>query len=109
MGGLNGSVQGTGPEYGYLWIGELYRDDVVNRFGGNSEEALETNRWVPCGDPVSLFNNDGIEVIPQLKISFEKLDTFDNLYKNLQTLFEVINSIFASFDGRFFSQSELKT
>ena len=56
-----------------------------------------------------LFKNDGIELIPQLKISFERLDTFNNLYQNLQTLFANIQTIFANFGGSFFNQKELET
>lgn len=39
---------------GYLWLGELYRDNVQNRFGGQTEEAFEQNQWLPCGDSVPL-------------------------------------------------------
>lgn len=56
-----------------------------------------------------LFRNDGIEVIPQLKISIERLDTFNNLYQNLQSLFVNIQTIFANFEGSFFNQKELET
>lgn len=55
-----------------------------------------------------LFRNDGIEVIPQLKMSFERLDTFNNLYQNLQSLFANIQTIFANFEGSFFNQKELE-
>jgi ATP-dependent DNA helicase RecQ len=56
-----------------------------------------------------LFKSDGIEVIPQLKISFERLETFTKLYQNLQSLFANIQTIFANFEGSFFNQEELKT
>lgn len=56
-----------------------------------------------------LFRNDGIEVIPQLKMSFERLDTFNNLYQKLQSLFANIQTIFANFEGSFFNQKELET
>ena len=56
-----------------------------------------------------LFKNDGIEVIPQIKISFERLDTFNNLYQNLQSLFTNIQTIFANFEGSFFNQKQLET
>ncbi len=55
-----------------------------------------------------LFRNDGIEIIPQLKISFERIDTFRNLYQNLHALFENIQAIFANFEGSFFNQKELE-
>lgn len=56
-----------------------------------------------------LFRNDGIEVIPQLKMSFERLDTFNNLHLSLQSLFANIQTIFANFEGSFFNQKELET
>jgi hypothetical protein len=57
----------------------------------------------------NLFRNDGIEVIPQLKISFERLDTFTKLYQNLQSLFANIQTVFAKIEGSFFNQDELKS
>jgi ATP-dependent DNA helicase RecQ len=56
-----------------------------------------------------LFRNDVIEVIPQLKISFERLDSFTNLYKKLQSLFVNIQTVFANFEGSFFNQEQLKS
>jgi RecQ family ATP-dependent DNA helicase len=56
-----------------------------------------------------LFKNDAIEVIPQLKISFERLDTFTNLYQKLQSLFANIQTVFANFEGSFFNQEQLKS
>lgn len=40
-----------------LWVGELYRANVSNRFGGTSKEAIENNVWLPCGEPVELNKN----------------------------------------------------
>lgn len=54
-----------------------------------------------------LFRNDEIEVIPQLKISFERLDTFNHLHHSLQTLFTNIKKVFSIFEGTFFSQEQL--
>lgn len=55
-----------------------------------------------------LFRDDGIEVIPQLKMSFERLDTFKNLYQSLQSLFANIQTIFANFEGSYFNQKEFE-
>lgn len=55
-----------------------------------------------------LFRSDKIEVIPQLKMSFERLGTFNNLYQNLQSLFANIQTIFANFESSFFNQKELE-
>lgn len=42
-------------DYGFFWLGELYRDmPISERFGGTSEEALKGNHWLPCG-PITLF------------------------------------------------------
>lgn len=43
--------------YPILWLGQLYRDDdnIKNRFGGNTDEALQANKFVPCGEPVELY------------------------------------------------------
>lgn len=57
----------------------------------------------------NLFRNDGIEVIPQLKMSFERLNTFNNLYQNIQSLFANIQTVFANFGGLFFNQKEFET
>lgn len=56
-----------------------------------------------------LFRNDGIEVIPQLKMSFERLDSFKNIYNKLGVLFINLTGIFTSFGGKFFNQKELET
>ncbi len=53
-----------------------------------------------------LFKNEDFELIPQLKISFERLDTFNNIYEALKLLFENIKSIFNLFDGAFFNQNQ---
>lgn len=54
-----------------------------------------------------LFKNDEIEVIPQLKMSFERLDTFKNLYQKLQDLFTNLQNIFSNTDG-YFSQKDFE-
>lgn len=38
-----------------FFLAELYKDTDSNlRFGGTSQEALENNTWVPCGEAMSL-------------------------------------------------------
>lgn len=48
----------------YLWLCEIYRDSVDNKFGGTSKEALLNNLWLPAGPAVSLTNDGetGVEV-----------------------------------------------
>ena len=40
--------------YYYFLVGELYRDNVSNRFGGTNSAAILNNTWLPCGDLVEL-------------------------------------------------------
>lgn len=80
---VNGSYYGYGPEYGWLWIGEIYNDSVQNKFGGQTEEAFENNQWIPCGEPISLINEDGIA--PNVKIQWTEGDTYYQRYDHLKT------------------------
>lgn len=64
----------------YLLIGELVRDNVINKFGGNSAEAIRQNLWIPAGRPVSIPTQDADIVIP-----FEYGDTWYARYDCLKT------------------------
>lgn len=66
-----------------LWIGELYNDNVVNRFGGTSEEALEANRWVAAGPVVNLVN--GSSAVTSARIIYNEGDTYFQRYDCLKT------------------------
>lgn len=48
-------------EYPYLFISELYRDSSMlqNAFGGNTEEAIKNNLWLPASQSVPI-NSDSI-------------------------------------------------
>jgi hypothetical protein len=74
------------PKSGYLWIGELYNPDVneETRFGGKSEEAIENNTWVPCGEPVSLTEDDGT-VKSSITLEYTEGDTYYQRYDCLKT------------------------
>jgi len=39
----------------YLYLAEIYRENIETKFGGDAETAF--NAFVPCGDAVSLTNN----------------------------------------------------
>lgn len=39
-----------GSHYPFLWLGELVKEDVVNRFGGSSMEAIRSNTWYVAGE-----------------------------------------------------------
>jgi ATP-dependent DNA helicase RecQ len=55
----------------------------------------------------NLFKDDNIELIPQLKISFERLDSFSSVFSNLQSLLNIVQDIFANSNG-YFNQNELQ-
>lgn len=42
--------------YGWLWLAEIYNPTISDdsRFGGKSDDAIENNIWVPCGQPIDV-------------------------------------------------------
>lgn len=83
--GITGDVSMMGGiQYGWLWLGELYNDNVQNRFGGQTEEAFENNVWLPCGDPISLVDtsNGGKSSVT---IRWEEGDTYFQRYDHIKT------------------------
>lgn len=65
-------------DYGYLFLGELYRDEnKATDFGGVTEEALRYNLWLPAGEPVDITNNT--------KLSYTYGDTWYTRYDCLKT------------------------
>lgn len=83
--GITGDVSRIGGiQYGWLWLGELYNDNVQNRFGGQTEEAFENNVWLPCGDPISLVDtNNGVK--SSVTIKWEEGDTYFQRYDHIKT------------------------
>ena len=55
----------------------------------------------------NLFKDDHIDLTPQLKMSFERLDSFNNIFNKLQNLLNAVQTIFANSDG-FFKQDEFQ-
>lgn len=68
----------------YYLIGELYRDTVQNRFGGDSYSAISRNQWSACGSIQRLTTTEGTILTP---ISLEGVegDTFFQRYDHLNT------------------------
>ena len=69
----------SSPQHGWLWLGELYNDNVQNRFGGKTEEAIENNVWLPCGKAVSLKDASSVT------ITWEEGDTYFQRYDHIKT------------------------
>lgn len=72
-----------GLQHGWLWLGELYRESVPNRFGGDTQEALENNEWVSCGKSTSLIDNNIAK--ESLEIKWEEGDTYYQRYDHIKT------------------------
>lgn len=71
-------------QHGWLWLGELYNDNVQNRFGGQTEEAFENNVWLPCGNPISLIDtNKGVK--SSVTLRWEEGDTYFQRYDHIKT------------------------
>ena len=48
--------------YPHLFLGELIREpDTATDFGGNTEEAMRANLWLPAGDPVDISQSMVVE------------------------------------------------
>ena len=65
-------------QYPYLFLAELYRKNIINAFGGTSEDAIKNNLWIPAGESTYLCNNGNI-------IEFKYGDTWYQRYDCLKT------------------------
>ena len=72
----------TNIAHNYLWIGELYKD-VLNRFGGNTKDALRSNNWLPAGEAISLPSANDVDQTVQL--NWTEGDTYYQRYDCLKT------------------------
>ena len=66
------------PSYNFLWLGELQRTSVTNRFGGNTPSAVRNNKWLIGGETVPLDNG-------QADIVWTEGDTYYQRYDCLKT------------------------
>ena len=83
--GIGGNITSIGGiQHGWLWLGELYNDNVQNRFGGQTEEAFENNTWLPCGDPISLVDTND-KAKSSVTIRWEEGDTYYQRYDHIKT------------------------
>lgn len=86
---VEGGIYEQGLGYGWFWLGELYNDNIQNRFGGDTEEALENNMWLPAGEPQLLVSYDSQgnpTALPNaITIRYTQGDTFIQRYDCLKT------------------------
>lgn len=71
-------------DVGTLLIGEIYRTNITDatRFGGQTDEALQNNRWIPAGKEISIENRDTNN---NLVIDWLEGDTYFQRYDCLKT------------------------
>lgn len=69
--------------YGYLWIGEIYKETVENRFGGDDETAITQNLWLPAGQSVSILTGD--DQTGDTRVYLEVGDTYYQRYECMKT------------------------
>lgn len=82
-------------EIGFFYLAELYRRNVANRFGGNTDEAIAANIWTPCGEAISLRDANG-NLKSDIELHWEEGDTYYQRYDNLHTYpytFDDVNQI----------------
>lgn len=70
-----GSLSLVFPDNGILWLGELYRESVPNRFGGDDDNALNNNKWIVAGEATPL----------NMAINYLQGDTYIQRYDCLKT------------------------
>ena len=74
----NGS-KGAGPEFGFLWLGELYKDvDEESRFGGKTKNAFRNNKWLIAGNTTMLGSGTNI-------VAWTDGDTYYQRYDHIKT------------------------
>ena len=59
----NGTIKGILPQdmetdFSFMYIVDIERGTVPNRFGGSTPEAIEQNVWVPCGKSFAFTKNN---------------------------------------------------
>lgn len=74
------------PTTGYLWLGELYRDDIddTTRFGGNTEAAIQNNSWIAAGPLVNIVDSNG-DALSSATLVWNEGDTYYQRYDCLKT------------------------
>ena len=77
---------------GIVYIAELYRPSVSNRFGGNNKYAYQNNTWLPCGEPVAL-TTDGTTAKTTVDVVYSEGDTFIQRYDAIKSYAESLSQV----------------
>ena len=65
--------------HNWLWLGELYRDDIQNRFGGDTRNAIRSNTWIVAGETVNIVDGEATH------LDWTDGDTYYQRYDCLKT------------------------
>ena len=86
LGGVSQDSIDISPTTGYLWLGELYRDDIddATRFGGTSEAAIQNNSWIAAGPAVNIVDSNG-DALTSATLLWNEGDTYYQRYDCLKT------------------------
>lgn len=75
----------------YLWLAELYRDSVSNKFGGDN---YESNIWYPAGKSVKLpESKEEGELYYNTYVEFTQGDTFFARFDSLKTYSDDLDAV----------------
>ena len=94
----------------FMFMGEITRkeEDIVAPFGGNSEEAIQNNTWVPAGETTKLTEMKDAEVIYSYGDTwcqrYDCLKTYPYTYEDENQIVEIASFICESrinLDGRY--------
>lgn len=83
---------GNGNNIIEMDLDKLWYDHFVNKSFPILKRDFYTN---------NLFKDDHIDLIPQLKMSFERFDSFNTILNKFQSLLNSVITIFANTDGYF--------
>lgn len=74
---MQDSIPSTGDikERAYMLIGELYRPNVSNRFGGTTDEAIEANIWMSGGSVVNISTSAATLYYTEGDTYFQRFDS----------------------------------
>lgn len=61
-------------KYPFLFLAELYRDEPINQFGGDSEESRRSNLWTPASKPVKLGSSATTVIADQGDTWYQRYD-----------------------------------
>ena len=108
-GNPHSSISRFSSGYPYFWIIDLYKDIPTEfKYGGNTKEAINNNKWIPCGNDLilkkdtSLLNNLVLDRGDTYIQRYDCLRTYKGTseFQNLTEVVSVILETFTNLDTR---------